>query len=203
MKRYSVALLGLLSLLLACTPTPSEPNLGPSPYLSKEDSPFVPSEFAGGFFHLEDFEDGTLSTPGVSSNGIAAKASFPTLVDSVDGDDGSRDGKCPGCDSWFSSSGVQGITFTFDEAGLGGTLPTHVGIVWTDAGFEAAITFEAFNATGQKITTKGGVVADDSNSDTPAEDRFFGVIAPNGVKQISVLASSGGIEVDHLHYGRK
>jgi hypothetical protein len=43
-------------------PTPT--FVGPVAYLSAADSPFVGSDFA--YFHLEDFEDGVLSVPGVA-----------------------------------------------------------------------------------------------------------------------------------------
>ncbi len=201
MKLYTIIFLTFV--LAACSSQESDTapisgSLGPIPYLGREDSPFNPSDFAGGSFHLEDFEDGQLNTPGVvSTDGSATKALYPaSLMDSVDADDGNRDDKCTGCDSWFGD-GVQGINFTFSD------LPTHVGIVWTDAGSGASITFEAFDAGEQKIATIGGVVADDSNFGTTAEDRFFGVIHPAGVSRIRVSASAGGLELDHLQYGKK
>ena len=50
--------------------------LGPSPYLSFADSPFNGQSFT--YFHLENFESGTLSVPGVSMNvGATALAVIP------------------------------------------------------------------------------------------------------------------------------
>lgn len=61
---------------------------GPTPYLSAADSPFSLS--SPGLL-LEDFEDGALDTPGVSSTNGAPRGPSG-LTDSVDGDDGSIDG---------------------------------------------------------------------------------------------------------------
>jgi hypothetical protein len=58
------------------------------------------------------------------------------------------------CDTWFSFSGANGVSFTFDAAVLG-TLPNAVGIVWTDG--EGVITFEAFDQHGISLGTLVGI----------------------------------------------
>src|SRR2546421_9896866 len=60
--------------------------VGPSPYLSFNDSPFKGLNLPG--FHLEDFEDHLLNVPGVTgSPGGAASVGFvPSIHDSADGD---------------------------------------------------------------------------------------------------------------------
>ena len=45
-------------------------------------------------------------------------------------------------------------------------------------------------------------VGDASNAGTVAEDRFFGVVSAGGIKRIVVKSPAGGVEVDHLQYGR-
>lgn len=45
-------------------------------------------------------------------------------------------------------------------------------------------------------------VGDESNYNTTAEDRFFGLVHYDGIKRVMLTNSSGGIEIDHLQYGR-
>jgi len=69
--------------------------IGPTPYLSFNDSPFKGLSFSK--FFLEDFEDGLFNVPGVTgvsntpgtSLGVGGNHPFS---DSVDGDDGTIDG---------------------------------------------------------------------------------------------------------------
>src|SRR5690349_9241259 len=75
--------------------------LGPNlDYESFADSPFFGHSFS--YFHLEDFEDGALNTPGVTSSGGVVVGPGP-LVDSVDG--GGPNGK-----SYFNGCGSCGFT---------------------------------------------------------------------------------------------
>jgi len=176
--------------------------LGPSSYVEFADSPFSGAGF--GYFYLEDFEDSALNTPGVS-----ASAGNPTgpggLTDSVDADDGMIDGSGTQGRSLFGN-GATGFTFTFD-AGVLGSLPTHVGIVWTDGAISNEVTFEAFDAMG---FTLGAIVAsgigDSDFLGGTSEDRFFGVVEPQGISAVHIFNSmmsggGSGIEVDHLQYG--
>jgi hypothetical protein len=173
--------------------------LGPTPYLSKADSPFL-ADINAGHAYLETFECGTFTIPGVTpSTGQVIPPGFQGLVDSVDGDDGVIDGSGLNGHSFFSGSGATGITFTFDQTTLG-AFPTEAGIVWTDGG--GTTTFEAFDSLGASLGTIGPVaIADGSNAGTTAEDRFFGVQFAGGISAIKISNSSGGIEVDHLQYG--
>ena len=168
--------------------------VGPTPYLSQADSPFVPA----GTFYLEDFEDNALNTPGVtpSTGSVVAPGS---ITDSVDADDGTLDGSGTAGHSFFANPGSSGIRFTFD-AGVLGSFPTAAGIVWTDGTGE--ITFEAFDAVGTSLGTLGPVpIASSSISGETDEDRFFGVYEAGGVSAIFISNTTGGIEVDHLQYG--
>lgn len=173
--------------------------LGPSPYLSSADSPFSP--FSGfTYFHLENFEDHLLNTPGVtaSAGGVTSVVFGPSIHDSVDADDGSIDGSGLGGDSFFSGSGGTGISFTFNAGTLGG-LPDAVGIVWTDGA--GTISFEAFDALNLSLGILTGTHADASFSGGTAEDRFYGATNSGGISRIHISNTGGGIEVDHLQYG--
>jgi uncharacterized repeat protein (TIGR01451 family) len=172
--------------------------LGPTPYVSQNDSPFIGSINANTTF-LETFEDGALNTPGVVASG-GSVVGPGGLTDSVDGDDGQIDGSGTNGRSFFFGSGSTGITFTFDAAALG-ALPTQAGIVWTDG--EGTTSFEAFDANGTSLGIVGPVaLADNSFSGTTGEDRFFGVSHEGGISAIRISNTSGGIEVDHLQYGQ-
>lgn len=175
----------------------------PIGYKSFADSPLKNVAFPS-YFHLEDWEDSLVNTPGVTPSSTAVGSSFGALVDSVDGDDGAVDGKCAKdggiCDSGFSGGGT--IEFTFDAAALG-ALPTHVGIAWTDGSPGCDAVFDAYDATGTLIGTRtAAAVGDGTNTGSVDEDRFFAVVHTTGVKKIVVKSSSGGVEVDHLQYGR-
>jgi hypothetical protein len=174
--------------------------LDPTPYLSQADSPFTDLSFPS-YFHLEDWEDDALDTPGVTSPSATLGSSFgEAYIDSVDGDDGVVDGRCSGgCNTLWEGGPV---TFTFDAVALGG-LPTHVGAVWTDGPGGTSAVFEAFDAADVSL----GISMDTGNADSDnsggvAEDRFLGVVHAAGVKRVVIQSSSGAIEVDHLQYGR-
>jgi uncharacterized repeat protein (TIGR01451 family) len=173
--------------------------LGPTPYLSKADSPFL-TDINAGHMYLEDFECGVLTVPGVAlSTGTIIPPGFEGLIDSVDADDGVIDGSGLGGHSLFSAGGATGITFTFNQTTLG-AFPTKAGIVWTDG--NGTTTFEAFDALGASLGTIGPVaIADGSNAGTTGEDNFFGVVNAGGISAIKISNSAGGIEVDHLQYG--
>jgi len=177
--------------------------IGPIPYVSRADSPFNGVAF-GSYSHFEDWEDSLLNTPGITAQPNTLSSSFgPTLIDSVDGDDNAVDGKCmKGVGSCNSAFGNGTITFTFDAAVLG-ALPTHVGIVWTDGSPSCDAIFEAYDGADVLIGTR--TAASVGNADingTTDEDRFFGVVHPAGVKRIVIKSSLGGVEADHLSYGR-
>jgi len=173
------------------------------PYTSRADSPFNGVAFPS-YFHFEDWEDGLVNTPGVTPSSTQLGSAFGvSLIDSVDGDDGAVDGKCEKvagtCNSGFAGGTID---FTFDAAVLG-ALPTHVGIAWTDGSTGCDAIFEAYDAADVLIGSKtAAAVGDSSNLGTVAEDRFFSVVHAAGVKRIVVKSSAGGVEVDHLQYGR-
>jgi len=174
--------------------------IAPTPYLSFADSPFASASFS--YFHLETFEDHLLNVPGVtaSAGGVTSVVFGPSIHDSVDADDGLIDGSGLNGDSYFYASGAAGISFTF-SAGVLGALPTSAGIVWTDGGAGAQITFEAFDQNGVSLGMLLGSHADGSNVGETGEDRFYGAMNAGGISRIFISNAGGGIEVDHLQYG--
>jgi hypothetical protein len=175
------------------------------PYLGHADSPFAGVDFV--YFHLEDVEDHMINTPGlgVMAGGRASSTFGAGVIDSVDEDDGNgTDGVCKvtmnTCDAWW---GPGALTFTFDGAALGG-LPTHVGAVWTDG--QGQVSFEAFGPGGESLYKFGPFsepgFPDNTVSSSTAEDRFFGAYSPGGIAAIKVSNTAGGVEVDHIQYGR-
>ena len=176
-------------------------------------SPFSPVRFT--YFHLEDFEDGALNTPGVTVSEFATTNIATTFSDSVDGDDGVIDGQARGnSSSLFSNLRTSSFTFNFSANALGGQLPTHAGIVWTDIGRNGGGTprsgdllnntlFEAFGPLGESLGVIGPFsLGDESISRTTSEDRFFGVVNQNGISSIRLsMPGKNNWEVDHLQYG--
>jgi hypothetical protein len=178
-------------------------SIGPSGYFSAADSPFAGGAYS--YFHLENFEDGLLNTPGVIGVGGTVIGPPRLNVDSVDGDDGTVDGSGSLGRSYFNTLGATGVGFTFDAAVLG-TLPTDVGLVWTDGQPSTTVTFEAFDALGVSLGTLVATgVGDANNIGGTAEDRFFGWRNGGGISRIHMKSVGpsliGGIEVDHLQYG--
>jgi PEP-CTERM motif len=195
---------GIAGLLLA---SPASAQLiGPTPYLAFDNtlpgagsaiSPFASLSFTS-YFHRETFEDGLLNTPGVSAlvGGVVGPGGS---ADSVDADDGTIDGLGTTGRSFFSIDGATGLSFTFNAGTLGG-LPTHAGLVWTDGA--GTISFQAFDADNILLGSLSGSHADPTFFGNTDEDRFYGVIAPGGISRIAIQNASGGIEIDHLQYGR-
>ncbi len=186
--------LACATLLLGATISAQAQYVGPTPYTSFAGSPFSSVSF--NYFHLENFEDGLLNTPGVS-----ASAGVPVNFgsDSVSGG------------VWtFYSNGTNSLNFTFNAAVLGGQLPTHVGLVWADVGIATPtygfgnVQLEAFDAANISLGVFGSFpVGDGSNAFGTAEDRFLGIVnAPGGIKSIKVtMPGSTDWELDHLQYG--
>jgi len=199
-KQFLALALAAVGLLFgAAQQTQADPVFfGPTPYTSSANSPFNSVTFT--YFHLENFEDNLLNTPGVAGTGVAIGPS--SITDSVDADDGAIDGSGLNGHSYFNGSGGTGITFTFNAAALGGSLPTHVGIVWTDG--LNPITFEAFGPGGSSL----GIFGPFNHADTTitggtGEDRFYGIFSSVGISSINIRnGPAGGIEVDHLQYGQ-
>lgn len=178
--------------------------IGPTPYVGFTGSPFsaIGSPY---YFHLENFESGSLATPGVhASSGFVLGPASKT--DSVDGDDGAIDGFGTAGHSWYVQTPT--LTFSFDANVLDG-LPTYAGIVWTDVGYEPqgigfdTVTFEAFDAAHNSLGVLSVDLGDGSVLGETAEDRFFGAFNAGGISSFSITtAGSDDWEVDHLQYGR-
>lgn len=121
------------------------------------------------------------------------------MVDSVDGDDGDpTNGSCTTCDALWASSAV---TFTFDPEVLGG-LPTHVGVVLTDAftaNVNARVSATSSCASLGELSTDV-TFGDGSIGGETEEDRFVGLVVPAGMTSFTVNVG-GPLELDHLQLG--
>lgn len=173
--------------------------VGPTPYTSSADSPFDTDAYG---YCIEDFENGKFDVPEATINGTIAGPGGNT--DSVDADDGEIDGSGTNGRSWFSGNGAAGITIEFDPERANG-LPTLVGVVWTDSGAGASVTFEAFDVNDESVLLApyGPFLhSDASNNGETDEDRFYGVISGAGVRKIHISNTSGGIEIDHVQLNR-
>lgn len=159
---------------------------GPTPYLQQSDTP---AGFSALPVVLEDAEDSVLD-PDLST---AATIIGPGgLTDSVDIDDGVIDGSGTNGRSLFSGSPVR-VTFI--------SRPISAGLVWTDGGGGANVSFEAFDAAGVSLGTHGPfVIGDNSNFGATDEDRFFGVRYAQGISAILITHTSGGYEIDHIQW---
>lgn len=172
--------------------------VGPSPYLQASDGPWAEHAFEN--YVLADFEDQMLPE-GVSATAFSWSSSFSlAVVDSVDGDDGDpTNGTCNPCEAMWSSGS---ITFTFDEAVLG-ALPTHVGVVFTDAGSaDTTVTLSATSPCAALGELSSSVTfGDGSVGGETAEDRFVGIESPAGIQSVTVTAGGAAFEIDHLQFG--
>jgi hypothetical protein len=212
---FSKAILGVAAIagaaIVSQAPIANATTLfGPSSYTQASDSPFSGIDFSSGYFHLENFEDEALNTPGVTASAGSVLLGLPSnsLTDSVDGDDGVVDGSGSAGNSFYSA-GARTLRFTFDASVLG-NLPTYVGIVWTDVGFVDSdpdgfgdVIFQAFGASNQLLAEITGTNLGDGvfNGQTE-EDRFFGVKSALGISYFEIsMPKSDDWEVDHLQYG--
>lgn len=170
--------------------------LGPSLYASALDSPFTPGAY--GYFYLEDVEDNAIDTPGLAAagNGLCITGFNCFVGDGVTDSVGNGGVGTLGRSIW--ASGVPGITLTFDASVLG-SLPTAVGVVWTDGA--GATTFEAFSESGSQLALIVTTHADGSFAGTLGDDRFYGVESAGGIARIVIGNASGGVEIDHVQYG--
>ncbi len=203
MKKFFAV--SVLFVVACASKTFSATFIGPIPYLCQSDSPFKDTIAADTTF-LETFEGGKLNVPGVTASAgqvIGPEGPFPGLNDSVDCDDGVIDGRGTGGHDWFVQD-ANFVTFTFNADALGGRLPTHAGIVWTDGAPGTKTIFEAFGTNGVSLGTIGPTnIADNEITGTTGEDRFFGLREPSGISAIKISNSDPGIEVDHLQYGNE
>jgi len=206
----ALGLAGALFVFSGATASAADFN-EPSLYLSEADSPYLasnggPFTLASPDFHLEDFEDSALDTPGVSGNGQIWNVA---TTDSVDGDDGVIDGSGSDGISYALITNIDPfIEFSFNPV-FDSAFPSHVGLVWTDGDPNVApvpVTFEAWDETGTTLGVKQADLGDGTNAGTTAEDRFFGVFHAPGISRVRITNNENnpnfGIEVDHLQYGR-
>lgn len=160
---------------------------GPTPYLSVADTP---AGFVSGPMAIEDAEDGNVDPRLLVSASIIGPGG---LTDSVDADDGAIDGSGSNGHSLFGGPPID-VEFL-------PPLPVSAGLVWTDGGFGTSVTFEAFGPDGQSLGSIGPfTIGDGGNVGDTDEDRFFGVRDDGGILRLHITHTSGGLEVDHIHF---
>lgn len=183
-----------------------------TPYASLNDSPFLQAGTAPVNLFVEDFEDRTVSTPGLALSGGFLSFASHANTDSVDGDDGTLDGtntSAIGSAYWIILNNVVNISF---DAGTLGGYPTHAGLVWTDggennvpAGAPGTYLLEAFGSSGQLLGSSSQILGDHAFTRETSEDRFLGVIDPEGISALRLTYVDGPatpyFEIDHVQYG--
>ena len=165
----------------------------------------------GEYFYLENCEDGSVDTTGLTSSDPVSGPSGG--YDSVDEDDGTVNNQSYGTGrDVFHGGGPNPTvtTFTFSAAALGGQLPTYAGLVMTDGDQNggATITITAYDSLNASLGSFSFVASDyfdnSFGSTSTAEDTFFGFYSSGGIAKIE--ASVGGTgdfsgEYDHIQYG--
>lgn len=192
--------------------------LGPTPYLSKADSPFLMAGSNPNFF-LEDFEDGLFNTPGIvlptnpEARGIVLPAG-QVFTNSVDKDDGQIDDMGRNARALMSTVYSTNlldppiytsyISFSFDADQIG-FLPTEFGFVWTYGQQGSIVRLDVFDGNsidvGFKIFAGIGNGVDNDTSD----DRFFGFQSSEGIRSVLIATTYPGdlafFEIDHVQFG--
>jgi hypothetical protein len=217
-----------LASLLALTPPlqAATTRIGPLPYLSAADSPFLsdPSLVTV----LEDFEDGALNAPGIVNDEIIDYLSIGNdghgrvvepgaETDSVDGDDGAIDGSGTGGHSYRSMNYQDTIADGNIYNSLGfsfpGRLPVAVGFVWTDGQPRSLLQLfvREKNQINNKIFALDPALGDGDGNGGTSEDRFFGVYSSVGIEEFGISSivpnqipgTDDGrryFELDHLQF---
>ena len=213
-RRFKAPLVFSTVLLTAIAGTLSAASaatfIGPTPYLQSSDGPFHSENFD--YFYLEDFEDEILNTPGITATS-AWRIHTGAYADSVDADDGAIDGNNTGRvgSNLLSNFSNQPLTIEFSALELGGNLPTHAGIVWTDVGINGGgdgpgsqpVIFSAVDAQGNSLGNVGPIMLGDIPiTGQTTEDKFFGIVNPGGLSSITIaMPGLNNWGVDHIQYG--
>ena len=148
------------------------------------------------YFFLQDFEDGQLDAPGLSST-----------VNSVRTKDGRNGSEAKSSASGVSEDGTNNgglrqagalMTWTFNSAVLGGNLPTYFGFAYPEtwngvADFADLVT--AYDINDNVIGT-----IDNTAGVTPSTNPFYGFQTDVGISYVTVDMNSAG-ELDHIQYG--
>ena len=158
------------------------------------------------YFHDETLQDSVLNVPGVTVGPNVGILTSGATIDSVDADDELTDGFGNSGGSFYMASGL--LRADFDAAVLS-ALPTHVGLVWTDAGFSdltiglANVEFEAYD---ENLVSLGRIgpftLGDGAFSGQTLDDRFSGWTHAGGIRRIELRTGSTDWKADHLQYGR-
>jgi hypothetical protein len=193
MKTHALGVAAALALAVAAPASHALTFYGPTPYTSFPGTPLFAATA------LENFEGAPIAGYTALSGTLLAPAG---LTDSVDG---ANPGAGSTGNSWYSA-GSNSIGFAFT-----GTLPTLVGLVWTDVGFTDAGTIggpsqvylDVYDAGNSLVGTLDmGLLGDAFASGETREDRFGGAFLAGGISKIVMrMPNSNDWEVDHLQFG--
>lgn len=178
---------------------------GPTSYRSFADSPFAGFNYSA-YFHLENFEDGLVNTPGLTMTPALGGGSVLAdgTASSVDLDDGLIDGTGNGRSyilSYFSGSTASRLNLTFDPSALGGQLPTDVGFVRL-IGWPGDMSINIYDASNSLVATILHGVTGNPFSYTTDDDRFFGYRHLPGISRVEIINPLGSqTQFDHIQYG--
>jgi hypothetical protein len=178
---------------------------GPTTYRSFADSPFAGFTYSG-YFHLENFEDGLVNTPGLTMTPVLGGGSVLAdgTASSVDLDDGLIDGTSSGKSYLlgFGSFTISSrLNLTFDPAALGGQLPTDVGFVRV-VGLSGDMSINIYDASNSLVSTILHGVTGNPFSYTTDDDRFFGYRHLPGISRVEIINPLGSYtQFDHIQYG--
>jgi hypothetical protein len=170
---------------------------GPTRYLQASDSPWYQG-IQNGTIYLEDFKDGLLNTPFVSSNG---QIRGPGDKRSVDADDGVLDGEGQVGGTWGIADGFD-MEFNFSP-NVDGLYPSFVGIVVTKSA-RALEMLSIYDTNGARVNiiqydlTAVHAKSNDNFLYDVTEARFIGVHLEAGISRVSLLRA---MMADHLQYG--
>jgi hypothetical protein len=225
--RPLVAIASLSLALAVPTVEAATTGIGPLPYLSAADSPFLSDPSLVTI--LEDFEDGALNAPGIVNDEMIDYR-FPPIgndghgrvvepgaeTDSVDGDDAAIDGSGAGGHSYRSMHFIDTVAdgniynnllFSFPDR-----KPVAVGFVWTD-GQPALLEFvvRELNQIEYKSFVFAPLLGDGDGNGGTSEDRFIGVYSSVGIEAFGMSSIDPNqipgtddgrryFEIDHLQF---
>ena len=168
----------------------------PTVYTNSTNSQFFSTQTVNRQYYLEDFEDGYISTPGLTvPEGLIYGPS--AFTDSVDIDDHVLNGLGQG--GYSMGPAASTLTLQFANGPLGG-YPTRVAFVWTDGNPNTTLQITATNPQNISVVQFYTGLGDGSFSGTTVDDRFIGIDRPAGVSQLRIDSFGSPIEIDHVQY---
>ncbi len=160
----------------------------PAEYRSFDDSPFKPLSFA--WFHLEDFNDHALNTPGVSVSAGTRMSSTSVLVSSTRSMETTELSMV--CATVVRATRCGARTRSRQLRRCRARCAARPRRACRDRGGGAStFTVEAFDANGAPLGSRQIVENDGTFGGNVGDDRFVGLVAEQGIAKIIVRGSQG------------